>query len=345
MILTIKSNYYFLDGDRAVLPASRVTSCPGVGTGDRPLVSKDGRRVTTFINGNVVVRNVDNCEGMLDTGLQGAKADFSWDGRYVTFHVAKTDRRGSEIVVVDTRERTMRTLTELPGSALFPSWTKDGRLSFRYDGPDYRGFMMASHVLALPARPLPGSAPRFTARLTWPDLFDTEVPHRTTLVMVWSDWSAHAPDALVDLQRLSDELNAAGAEAGVATVVPESSRREDIDRILHLNKVRLPELSMRPDRIALTGALNQIPTELLFRDGVLVEQRLGAQSYAELKDWIASSPPRYEVRAAIETGGPAHGRGHDTRELRRGLAGARHSICERAAADGESTIAIERTSR
>jgi hypothetical protein len=105
--------------------------------------------------------------------------------------------------------------------------------------------------------------------------------------MVWSDWSAHAPDALADLQRLSDELKAAGADVGVATVVPDSSRREDIDRILHLNKIRLPELSMRADRIALTGAVNQIPTELLFRDEVLVEQRLGPQSYAELKDWIA----------------------------------------------------------
>jgi hypothetical protein len=289
MIMTIKSNYYFLDGDRAELPSSRVASCPGIGTGDRPLVSKDGRRVTTFVNGNVVVRNVDNCEGMLDTGLQGAKADFSWDGRYVAFHVGKAAHRGSEIVVVDTRERTMRTLMGLQGSAIFPSWTKDGRLAFRYDGPDYRGFMMASNVLALPARPLPASAPRFPARLTWRDLFDTEVPHRTTLVMVWSDWSAHAPDALAALQRLSDELRAAGADVGVATVVPDSSRREDIDRILHLNEVRLPELSMRPDRIALTGALNQIPTELLFRDDVLVEQRLGPQSYAELKDWIAPS--------------------------------------------------------
>src|SRR6185436_5236352 len=60
LILTIQSNYYYLDGDKAVLPAGRVTSCPGIGVGSRLLVSKDGRRVTTFVGTHVVVRNLDN---------------------------------------------------------------------------------------------------------------------------------------------------------------------------------------------------------------------------------------------------------------------------------------------
>src|SRR5688572_32847844 len=124
VILTIQSNFYELDGDKAVLPAGRVTSCPEIGRGERPLISKDGRRITTFVRGHVVVRGLTDCDDILDTGLQGAKADFSFDGRYVAFHVAKPGGKGSEIVIVDTKERTVRTLTGLAGNSLFPSWTE-----------------------------------------------------------------------------------------------------------------------------------------------------------------------------------------------------------------------------
>ena len=61
-----------------------------------PLISKDGRRITTFVRkGHVVVRGLTDCNDILDTGLQGAKADFSFDGRYVAFHVARNGGRGS----------------------------------------------------------------------------------------------------------------------------------------------------------------------------------------------------------------------------------------------------------
>lgn len=288
LILTIQSNFYELDGDQAVLPAGRVTACPEIGRGDRPLISKDGRRITTFVQGHVVVRGLTDCNDILDTGLQGAKADFSFDGRYVAFHVAKNGGRGSEIVIVDTKERTVRTLTGLSGNSLFPSWTEDGRLCFRYDGADYRGFMFASNVLSLPARPLGAPSPTFPERLSWTDLFPgTTPPHRTNLVMIWSDWSPHAPNALKDLQRLDADARARGLDLGVMTVVPEGSHRPDIDRILRAHDIRLPEIGLRADRIHLTGALNQIPTELLFRDGVLIEQRLGPLSYDDLKAWLS----------------------------------------------------------
>jgi hypothetical protein len=290
VILTIQSNFYELDGDRAVLPARRVPSCPGIGVGARPLVSKDGRRISTFVGRSVVVRGLTDCNDIVDTGLQGAKADFSFDSRYVAFHVSKADRSGSEIVIVDTRDRTVRTLSGLSGSALFPSWTKDGRLCFRYDGDDYRGFMFASNVLSLPARALPSPKPQSKAgdaQVTWSDLFAVAPPpHRTNVVMIWSDWSPHAPAALIDLQRIANELQATGADVGVMTVVPSSTRRADADRILRANNVRLPEILLRPERLHLTGALNQIPTELLFRDGILVDERLGPQSYADLRAWL-----------------------------------------------------------
>ena len=160
LILTIQSNYYYLDGDKAVLPAGRVVPCDGIGVGDRPLISKDGRRITTFVRGSVVVRGLTDCENTIDTGLQGAKADFSFDGRYIAFHVARAGTKTYEIVIVDLERKTVRTLPDLPGSSLFPSWTKDGRLCFRYDSDDYRGFMMASNVLSLPERPLSAAGTR-----------------------------------------------------------------------------------------------------------------------------------------------------------------------------------------
>ena len=287
LILTIQSNFYELDGDHAVLPAGHVSSCPGIGTGERPLISKDGRRITTFVRNTVVVRGLTDCNDVVDTGLQGAKADFSWDSRYVAFHVEKSDHKGSEIVIVDAKDHTMRTLTGLAGSALFPSWTEDGRLCFRYDGDDYRGFMFASNVLSLPAKPLGASAAPPADQITWQDLFPgTPPPHRTNLVMIWSDWSPHAPNALVDLQRLDEDIRALKMDVGVLTVVPEGARRSDIDRILAAHAIHLPELGLKPERMHLTGALNQIPTELLFRDGVMVEQRLGPQSYDDLANWL-----------------------------------------------------------
>lgn len=288
-ILTIQSNFYELDGDRAVLPAGRVTNCPGIGVGARPLISKDGRRITTFVRGTVVVRGLTDCNDVLDTGLQGAKADFSFDSRYVAFHVDRADHRGSDIVIIDTKDRTVRTLTGLKGSAIFPSWTQDGRLCFRYEGDDYNGFMMASNVLSLPARPLAAASTvaRAPERITWQDLFPDAPPqHGTNLVMIWSMWSPHAPSALTALQQLRDDLAARGMDVGVMTAVPPSSTRADVDRVLRAHNIQLPEIALRADRMYLTGALNQIPTELLFRDGVLVEQRLGPLSYDDLAQWL-----------------------------------------------------------
>ena len=287
VILTIQSNYYPLDGDRGILPARRVNACPGIGVGDRPLVSKDGTRITTFVGGAVVVRGIDNCDGILNTGIQGGKADFSWDGRYVAFHAAKTSGAGYEIVVVDTKDRTVRTVTNLPGSSLFPSWTKDGRLCFRYDGDDYRGFMIADDVLSAPARPLPAGGRLVPAAPEWAALFpETPAPaHRANLVLIWSSWSAHGPMALAAMQQARDYFRAHAIDAGTTTAIELSSQAEDIDRIRRAHGITLPQIPLAPNRLALTEALNQIPTTLLFIDGVQVDRRLGAQSFDALRDW------------------------------------------------------------
>ena len=288
LILTIESNYYYLDGDRGVMPAGRVPQCPGIGTGERPLLSRDGRRITTFVRGTVVVRNLMDCEGILDTGIGGQKADFSWDGRYIAFHVQKESGNGYDIQVVDTEKRTVRTVTNMAGSSYFPSWTKDGRLSFRYDGDDYRGFMMATDVLSAPSRPLPALPQHMPARRTWKDIFpETErSAARTSVVMVWSTWSAHSPDALVDLQRANAEFERRGMDVDVMMATESGSLESDIARMLRDHGIELVRIPLDVSRIQLTEAKNQIPTTLLFRDGALVDRRLGAQTAAQLEEWV-----------------------------------------------------------
>jgi hypothetical protein len=267
-----------------------VPSCPGIGRGERPLISKDGRRISTFVRGAIVVRGLTDCDDIIDTGLQGAKADFSFDGRYVAFHVPKAEGRGYEIAVVDLEQRTVRRLNGLAGSSLFPSWTRDGRLSFRYDGDDYRGFMFASDVLSAPATPLPSGGAKVPAAPRWSDIF-AETPRPAAsqaLVLIYASWSAHTPDALRDLQQVAGEFAAAGDDVAVLTALELSSEREDVDRLRAAGAITLPEIPLAPTRLALTEALNQIPTTLLFRDGVLVGRRLGAQTAEELRAWVDS---------------------------------------------------------
>lgn len=291
VILTILGNYYYLDGDRGVMPHSRVPPCPGIGAGERPLISKDGQRITAFVRGNVVVRDLASCDFVLNTGIKGAKADFSWDGRYVAFHAPKPNLDGYDLQVVDTHARTVRTITStLAGSSLFPSWTKDGRLCFRYDGADYRGFMMASSVLDVRERPLPETASVMASHPRWAQVFpETPQPSaRVALVTVWAPWSAHSPQALIDLQHVA-RTAAHKDRVAFATALEIGSRRGDADQVRRANGIRLPEIPLAPSRFVEIEAVNQIPTSLLFRDGVLIDRRLGAQTADALTAWIQSA--------------------------------------------------------
>jgi hypothetical protein len=288
LVLTISGNFYYLDRDRAVLPAERVPPCDGIGAAARPLLSKDGRRITTFVRGTIVVRNLTDCADILDTGIQGAKADFSWDGRYIAFHAPKKGADGYEIDVVDLQRQTVRTVTDFAGSSFFPSWTKDGRLSFRYDGDEYRGFMIAENVLSAPERPLAQNDQHVPDRMAWSDVFpETPAPPgRVTLVTVWGTWSAYSPGALIDLQRASRDFAEAGADVTVMTATDSGSRPADVVRVRERYGITLPQIPLAPARLPLTAAQNQIPVSLLFRDGMLVDRRLGAQPYDELRSWV-----------------------------------------------------------
>lgn len=299
LILTILSYYYYLDWDKGVMPAGKVRPCAGIGTGERPLLSKDGQRITTFVRGTVVVRSLTDCSYIFDTGLQGAKADFSWDGRYIAFHVPKVGGNSYDIVIVDLQQKTVRNVTSsLPGSSLFPSWTKDGRLSFRYDGDDYRGFMFAGNVLSVPAKPLSANGDHVPVRRAWMDIFpETPQPkHKLNVVLVWATWSAHSPVALRDLQQASRYWTQNAVDIGVMTATDPASQSADVEHLMSSNQVTLPRIPLAGERLPLTEAQNQMPTTLLFRDGQLIDRKLGAQSAEQLEAWVAG------VQAAARRG-------------------------------------------
>jgi len=65
----------------------------------------------------------------------------------------------------------------------------------------------------------------------------------------------------------------------------------DAGRMRRDNSITLPELQLAPARLALTEALNQIPTTLLFVDGVQIDRRLGAQTFHDLRAWVGSAVP------------------------------------------------------
>lgn len=291
LILTIQSNYYYLDANKAQLPHTKVTSCPQInGTGDRPLISRDGRRITTFVKGNVTVRGLDNCDDIIDTGIQGGKADFSWDGRYIAFHAVKPDGSGYDIRIVDLKARTVRTMAFANGSILFPSWTRDGRLCFRYDGPDYRGFMMASSVLDLPAAPMHSAASAsLPEHRTWQDIFPTTqaaAGSGVQVVLIWAPWSAHSQIAFNELQQAREYF---GDRIGVYAAADPTSAESDVVRQLRDFRVTIPRLPLSSRGLELTEARNQMPTTLVFRDGRLVDRRLGAQTFESLKGLIESA--------------------------------------------------------
>jgi hypothetical protein len=290
LIMTIQSNYYYLNKDVPVLPHTKVTTCDGIGTGERPLISHDGKHISTFVKGILVVRALDNCLGILNTHIQGSKADFSWDGRYIAFHAVKSAGTGYEIRIVDLEKKTVRILPNLQGSALFPSWTKDGRLCFRYDGPDYRGFLMASNVLDTPEAPLPTVSEALPDERSWEDIFPETPPAKgLRLVMIWAPWSAHSLEAFTNLEEARDHFASRGMQVDAVAAADPGSRESDIASQLEDFRVTIPRIPLSQRHLAMTEARNQMPTVMLFRDGTLIDRKLGAQSFETLRDWVLSA--------------------------------------------------------
>ena len=68
-----------------------------------------------------------------------------------------------------------------------------------------------------------------------------------------------------------------------------TSSRSDVRRQLSDFHVTIPSLPLTARGLELTEARNQMPTTLLFRDGVLIDRRLGAQSLDDLRSWVAGA--------------------------------------------------------
>lgn len=291
LIVTILGNYYYLQDGRSRSPAYRVTACDVIGAGDRPLVSKHGERISVFAAGQVVVRNLTDCSYVLRTHAAGGKADFSYDGRYLAFHAEKGHGVGYEIRIVDLTQKSIASLGQLPESSLFPNWTRDGRLVFRYDSAEFRGFMIASDVLGVPFEPLPaddsiplGASPA----VRWQDTFVDMLPANGgfKVVLVWAPWNPHSTEAIESLRGVFRTWRNNGDDVTAFTAVEPSSWSTDVARMRATVRLDLPELQIRPGHLARSGAANQIPTYLLFSNDRLIGSLLGAHKPEELADWV-----------------------------------------------------------
>ena len=221
------------------------------------------------------------------------------DGRYIAFHAPKPSELGYEIKVADTVERTVRTIDGVSGSSYFPSWTNDGRLLFHSDGDDFRGFMIASDYLALPATPL-ASEPAPQLGSTWTEIFpETPLPGEAfALVLVWGPWSAHAPQALRALQAVRRDFVARSAGVRVLMAADPGSRAAEVERAARLHAPNVPRIQLAAKRLIASRSHNQNPTALLFQNGELIDERLGALSYEELRQWILSARDLARPRAS-----------------------------------------------
>ena len=285
-ILTVQGKYFALNSGVHSEAVASVPECPSLGKTERPLISKDGRRVSAFSNGALIVRNVEDCRDILRTNVYGAKADFSWDGRFLAFHAAKPIGTGYEIRVIDLKDMTTRTITNLTGNSLFPSWTRDGRLCFRYEGPEFRGFMMAQQVLSAVAHPLTPTTSNRRVELLWSDFVQNAPnPRRVEVLLVWAPWNSHSFVALPSIQDAAKYYQARNADLGFSIAAEGSAQPGDVRRVT-LHYPRLPQLILAAD-IEVPEITNQIPATFIFVDGILRDRRLGAQTSEDLIAWIA----------------------------------------------------------
>ncbi|MDP2319792.1 MAG: hypothetical protein Q8O42_10695 [Acidobacteriota bacterium] len=287
-LLTINGWFVSRHGLHEPSEPERIPECPDIGRGARPLLSRDGQRVSVFVSDEIVLRNLRDCSNVVRTGVVGAKADWSSDGRYLAFHTPKQSDPGYDLGVLDTHDSTFRRLS-LSGSSLFPSWTDDNALVFRYEGPDYKGFMRADDVLASPSST--AAAPTYLGdhaeiRRQWRGL----VPDSgRVVVLLWAAWSAHTAEALAGFDAANLDCQPGRCLRVIAH--DPSSDRQSVAAISAVSRL-FPSIEAPWAAVRAAGGLNQSPTYLLFADGCLVRRALGAMSAEELSRWVSSSEAR-----------------------------------------------------
>jgi hypothetical protein len=109
-----------------------------------------------------------------------------------------------------------------------------------------------------------------------------------TMVLIWSTWSAHSPVALADMQRAREYFRQEGVDLTVLASSEPASQPDDANLLLTRNRITLPSIPITPLGLSHTEGRNQMPTTLLFRGERLIDRRLGAQTFDELRDWVTS---------------------------------------------------------
>lgn len=290
VILTQDNNYYYLEGNLAQRPYLTVPVFPPFEAGAQPMISKDGKRLATFYRGTLLVRSLDEPGNVVETRLTGGKADFSYDGRYIAFHRAqrKDNKDTYQIQVVDLKTKEVIQVTDLPGSCYYPSWTRDGRLAFRYDSDEYRGFVFATGFLKNRRAPLPTSYPDEKAPATiLKELFGRRpMPNqRVVVVNFWAGWCVHCRAELPVLNRLRKSLRSQNADVEIIGACDPTSFKSDRDFILQRSNLDIPQISISSKEVN-AFRVQVYPTTLFFIDGTLAERRHGALTESEFRNTL-----------------------------------------------------------
>ena len=91
------------------------------------------------------------------------------------------------------------------------------------------------------------------------------------------------------MQRAREYFRQEGFDLTVLAAPEPASQPADVNLLRSRNRVTLPSIPLTPAGLALTEGRNQMPTTLLFRGDRLIDRRLGAQTFDELRDWVVSS--------------------------------------------------------
>jgi hypothetical protein len=119
--------------------------------------------------------------------------------------------------------------------------------------------------------------------------------------MVWSTWSAHSPTALRDLELARHYFESNAIDVLIATTTEPASLEMDVMRMIDQYRVQLPRIRLASERVRLTEAYSQVPATLMFRNGTMIDRRLGARTFDELREWVFASLDSDNRIAARET--------------------------------------------
>lgn len=91
------------------------------------------------------------------------------------------------------------------------------------------------------------------------------------------------------MQKARDYFRDERFDLNVLASAEPASQIEDVTRLLSRGGINLQSIPMTPAGLAMTEGRNQMPTTLLFRGDRLIDRRLGAQTFDELRDWVTSA--------------------------------------------------------